>query len=73
MLYYIFHLVNRFLQNHYRRVHFGFYILECCVHRSLPDHEKGDDKDRILQEKEAELRKMKEALAKMQAQMQTKN
>lgn len=40
--------------------------------RSLPDHEKSDDKDRILQEKEAELRKMKEALAKMQAQMQVK-
>jgi len=42
---------------------------------SLPDHEKGqvDEKDRILQEKEAELRKMKEALAKMQAQMQKNN
>ncbi|XP_046385027.1 septin-1 [Ischnura elegans] len=32
--------------------------------------EKGSDKDRILQEKEAELRRMQEMLAKMQAQMQ---
>lgn len=34
-----------------------------------PDEKLGSDKDRILQEKEAELRRMQEMLAKMQAQM----
>lgn len=73
MLYYIFHLVQQIFAKSLQASTLWVYILECHVHRSLPDHEKGDDKDRILQEKEAELRKMKEALAKMQAQMQTKN
>lgn len=45
---------------------------------SLPDYEKANgsmsisDKDLILQEKEAELKRMQEMLAKMQAQMQQK-
>lgn len=40
--------------------------------RSLPEHEKnsGSEKDRILQEKEAELKRMQDVIAKMQAQIQ---
>lgn len=39
---------------------------------SLPEHEKnaGSEKDRILQEKEAELKRMQDVIAKMQAQIQ---
>jgi hypothetical protein len=45
-----------------------FWII-CC--RMLGGEEKGTvEKDRILQEKEAELRRMQEMLAQMQAQMQ---
>lgn len=53
------------------------YELKCniffyCVCRSLPEHEKnaGSEKDRILQEKEAELKRMQDVIAKMQAQIQ---
>lgn len=43
--------------------------IACC--RLLGAEEKGTvEKDRILQEKEAELRRMQEMLAQMQAQMQ---
>lgn len=45
-----------------------FWIV-CC--RLMSGEEKGTvEKDRILQEKEAELRRMQEMLAQMQAQMQ---
>lgn len=39
---------------------------------SLPEHEKnaGSEKDRILLEKEAELKRMQDVIAKMQAQIQ---
>lgn len=42
------------------------------MYRSLPEHEKnsGSEKDRILQEKEAELKRMQDVIAKMQAQIQ---
>ena len=41
------------------------------IYRMLGGEEKGTvEKDRILQEKEAELRRMQEMLAQMQAQMQ---
>lgn len=62
-----------------KRTTYDFY---CCVwttvnclvifFRSLPEHEKnaGSEKDRILQEKEAELKRMQDVIAKMQAQIQ---
>jgi len=42
------------------------------LYRSLPEHEKnaGSEKDRILLEKEAELKRMQDVIAKMQAQIQ---
>lgn len=42
------------------------------LYSSLPEHEKnaGSEKDRILQEKEAELKRMQDVIAKMQAQIQ---
>lgn len=48
----------------------AFNILN--LYRSLPEHEKnsGSEKDRILQEKEAELKRMQDVIAKMQAQIQ---
>lgn len=41
-------------------------------YRSLPEHEKNavSEKDRILQEKEAELKRMQDVIAQMQAQIQ---
>lgn len=56
---------------------FIYYVLKLitfshCVCRSLPEHEKnaGSEKDKILQEKEAELKRMQDVIAKMQAQIQ---
>lgn len=48
---------------------YGFFQY---LYRSLPEHEKnvGSEKDRILQEKEAELKRMQDVIAKMQAQIQ---
>ena len=58
-------------------MHFILHILSLilinflCTNRLVTGEEKGTvEKDRILQEKEAELRRMQEMLAQMQAQMQ---
>lgn len=50
----------------------GAYYIFLNLYRSLPEHEKnsGSEKDRILQEKEAELKRMQDVIAKMQAQIQ---
>ena len=49
--------------------YFMFFV--SCSNRLMAGEEKGAvEKDRILQEKEAELRRMQEMLAQMQAQMQ---
>lgn len=47
-------------------------IYSYYLYRSLPEHEKNSvsEKDKILLEKEAELKRMQDVIAKMQAQIQ---